>query len=99
MTPWLYTMSLMFGKNMLENIRFVFSGHVKEPGKLISKGDHGNSIFQIGSNYHFEENGMIKMKALTVIARKLLAILFALARDQTTYKKDFTKRGALLKAA
>lgn len=45
------------------------------------------------------ESGMIKMKALTAIARKLLALLFALARDQTTYKNDFTQRSPLLKAA
>jgi antitoxin component YwqK of YwqJK toxin-antitoxin module/predicted MPP superfamily phosphohydrolase len=40
-----------------QNIRFVFSGHVKGPGKLISRGDKGNPIFQIGSNYQFEDNG------------------------------------------
>jgi len=40
-----------------ENIEFVFSGHSKGPGKLISKGDHGNSVFQVGANYQWEENG------------------------------------------
>ena len=45
------------------------------------------------------ESGMVKIKALIAIARKLLALLFALARDQTTYKKDFMQRSPLLKAA
>lgn len=45
------------------------------------------------------ERGMIKMKALTAIARKLLALLFALARDRTTYKNDFAQSSSLLKAA
>ena len=45
------------------------------------------------------ENGMVKMKALTAIARKLLALLFALARDQTSYRKDFIQTDSLLKAA
>jgi len=45
------------------------------------------------------KNGMVKIKALIAIARKLLALLFALARDQTTYKKDFMQRSPLLKAA
>ena len=30
---------------------------MKGSGKLISKGDHGNWIFQIGTNYQWEENG------------------------------------------
>ena len=53
-----------YGKDVWEklvrkhkNIKFVFSGHVKGPGRLIGKGDHGNKIFQIGSNYQFEDNG------------------------------------------
>ncbi len=40
-----------------KNILFVFSGHSKGPGKLISKGNHGNLVFQIGANYQWEENG------------------------------------------
>jgi hypothetical protein len=40
-----------------KNIAFVFSGHSKGPGKLISKGDHGNPVFQVGANYQWEENG------------------------------------------
>jgi len=40
-----------------KNIEFVFSGHSKGPGKLISKGNHGNLIFQLGANYQWEENG------------------------------------------
>ncbi len=40
-----------------KNILFVFSGHSKGPGKLISKGDHGNPVFQVGANYQWEENG------------------------------------------
>ena len=45
------------------------------------------------------ESGMVKIKALIAIARKLLELLFALVRDQTTYKKDFMQRSLLLKAA
>jgi hypothetical protein len=40
-----------------KNILFVFSGHSKGPGKLISKGIHGNTVFQVGANYQWEENG------------------------------------------
>jgi len=39
------------------NIEFVFSGHSGGPGKLISKGVHGNPVFQVGANYQWEENG------------------------------------------
>jgi transposase len=45
------------------------------------------------------ESGMVKIKALIAISRKLLAILFALARDETPYRKDFTQSSPLLKAA
>jgi len=34
--------------------------------------------------------GMPKMKALVAIARKLLAVMFALARDESTYKESFS---------
>jgi hypothetical protein len=40
-----------------KNIEFVFSAHSKGPGKLISKGIHGNPVFQVGANYQWEENG------------------------------------------
>ncbi len=40
-----------------KNIMFVFSGHSKGPGKLISKGVNGNPVFQVGANYQWEENG------------------------------------------
>jgi len=40
-----------------KNIQFVFSAHSKGPGKLISKGDHGNAVYQVGANYQWEENG------------------------------------------
>jgi hypothetical protein len=39
------------------NIEFVFSGHSGGPGKLISKGIHGNQVFQIGANYQWGKNG------------------------------------------
>jgi hypothetical protein len=40
-----------------KNIEFVLSGHSKGPGKLISKGIHGNPVYQVGANYQWEENG------------------------------------------
>ena len=40
-----------------KNIEFVFSAHSGGPGKLISKGIHGNPVFQVGANYQWEENG------------------------------------------
>jgi len=35
------------------------------------------------------ERGMPKVKALIAISRKLLRIMFALARDNTEYVKDY----------
>lgn len=35
--------------------------------------------------------GMLKMKALTAIAKKLLAVMFALVRDNTEYVEDYDK--------
>jgi transposase len=35
------------------------------------------------------ERGMLKIKALVAIARKLLRIIFAIARDNTVYMKDY----------
>ncbi len=40
-----------------KNILFVLSGHSKGPGKLISKGIKGNTVFQVGSNYQGWKNG------------------------------------------
>jgi hypothetical protein len=40
-----------------QNIEFVFSAHSGGPGKLISQGIHGNQVFQIGTNYQWEDNG------------------------------------------
>ena len=37
------------------------------------------------------KRGMLKMKALVAIARKLLRIIFALVRDQTEYVEGYTK--------
>ena len=35
------------------------------------------------------ERGMPKMKALVAISRKLLAVMFALVRDQTVYIENY----------
>ena len=46
------------------------------------------------------QRGMLKMKALTAIARKLLRIIFALVRDQSEYKEGYTQtKNALNEAA
>lgn len=37
------------------------------------------------------QRGMLKMKALTAIARKLLRIIFALVRDQSEYQEGYIK--------
>lgn len=45
------------------------------------------------------ERGMLKMKALVAIARKLLRIIFALVRNQCEYVNSYQDSGKLLKAA
>lgn len=45
------------------------------------------------------ERGMLKMKALVAIARKLLRIIFALVRDQTEYVEGYTKTKTVLTEA
>ena len=45
------------------------------------------------------ERGMLKMKALVAIARKLLRIIFALVRDQTDYVEGYTKTKTVLTEA
>ena len=37
------------------------------------------------------DRGMPKVKALIAISRKLLRVIFALARDNTEYVKDYNK--------
>ena len=44
------------------------------------------------------QRGMLKMKALIAISRKLLSLIFALVRDHNEYVGDYTKREPLLKA-
>jgi len=43
--------------------------------------------------------GMLKMKGLIAIARKLLRIVFALARDNTVYMEDYCRYQHLKLAA
>ena len=43
--------------------------------------------------------GMIKTKALVAVARKLLAIIFALVRDHSIYVENYTKHKLTLKEA
>jgi len=38
------------------------------------------------------DRGMLKMKALVAISRKLLRIAFALVRDETVYKEDYSRQ-------
>ena len=46
------------------------------------------------------QRGMLKMKALIAIARKLLRIIFALVRNQSEYKEGYTQtKNALTEAA
>lgn len=42
------------------------------------------------NQYHqMLDRGMIKMKALVAVSRKLLGLIFAIVRDKTTYMKDY----------
>lgn len=45
------------------------------------------------------KRGMLKMKALIAIARRLLGIIFALVRDHSEYEIDYQKTQNLLKVA
>jgi hypothetical protein len=42
---------------------------------------------------------MLKPKALTAIARKLFGIIFAVVRDQSVYRKDFSRASSVIKEA
>jgi transposase len=43
--------------------------------------------------------GMIKMKALVAVSRKLLGIIFALVRDHSVYVENYTKQKPILQKA
>jgi transposase len=43
--------------------------------------------------------GMIKMKALVAVSRKLLGIIFALVRDHSVYVENYTKQKPILQEA
>jgi antitoxin component YwqK of YwqJK toxin-antitoxin module len=76
-----------------KNIRFVFSGHAKNPGKLIGKGDHGNSTFQIGTNYQFDENGgdgFLRLLKFYPKQKKIMVETFSPLLNQ--YKTDEKSR-------
>jgi transposase len=45
------------------------------------------------------ERGMLKMKALIAVSRKLLGIMFALVRDHSEYREDYLVEQELKKAA
>jgi transposase len=44
------------------------------------------------SYQHMLERGMLKMKALVAISRKLLGLIFAIVRDNTTYIEDYSEK-------
>lgn len=62
-----------------------------------------NTVRKGGIMHHryqeYLDRGMPKTKALIAIARKLLGIIFAVVRDQSIYKKDFSKALSELKEA
>jgi len=45
------------------------------------------------------ERGMLKMKALIAVSRKLLGLIFVLVRDQSEYIEDYVEKQKLKKAA
>lgn len=45
------------------------------------------------------ERGMVKMKALIALSRKLLCLIFVLARDQNEYRGDYGEKQKLKIAA
>ena len=48
---------------------------------------------------NYLKRGMIKMKALTAIARKLLRIIFALVRDESHYIHGYSETKHMLPKA
>jgi transposase len=52
-----------------------------------------------GTYQGYLKRGMLKMKALIAIARKLLRIIFALVRDQSEYVAGYTKTKTMLTEA
>ncbi len=88
-----------------KNIRFVFSGHSRGPGKLISKGDEGNFVFQIGSNYQWEKNGgngYLRLMKFHPKENKITLKTYSPLLDQfrTDWENQFQidlKKGAFLK--
>jgi hypothetical protein len=45
------------------------------------------------------QRGMVKIKALTAISRKLLAVIFALVRDNTVYVENYRQVHEFKRAA
>jgi len=62
-----------------------------------------NAVRRGGIMHHLYQRylnrGMPKTKALIAIARKLLCIIFAVVRDQSVYKKDFSRVTSPIKEA
>ena len=62
------------------------------------------SVVRTGGIMHkqyqrYLERGMLKMKALIAISRKLLCLIFVLARDQSEYIEAYVEKQKLKKAA
>jgi len=68
------------GRSLLRKILFFASLNAVRKGGILHK--------QYES---YLERGMVKMKALIAIARKLFSIIFAVVRDHRKFVKDYTK--------
>lgn len=76
------------GRSMLRKLLFLAAIN------MVSSGGIMRQIYQ-----RYLQRGMLKMKALVAIARKLLRIIFALVRDHREYVEGYTKTQNLLTQA
>jgi len=76
------------GRSLLRKLLFFAALNMVSPAGIMRKTYEG-----------YLERGMLKMKALLALARKLLRIIFALVRDQTEYVEGYTQTKTMLTEA
>ena len=76
------------GRSLLRQLLFFAALNMVSPAGIMRKTYEG-----------YLERGMLKMKALLALARKLLRIIFALVRDQTEYVEGYTQTKTMLTEA
>ena len=76
------------GRRLMRKLLFFASLSVVRTGGIMHK-----------QYQRYLERGMLKMKALIAVSRKLLCLIFVLARDHSEYIEDYVEKQKLKKAA